>query len=264
MEKNTGKVMTTDEYNKFRRLPGNRSVTEMRVKKILKSIQQNGYIGCPIVVNEKMQVIDGQGRLESCKRLNVAIPYTVVPGTGLEECMALNRYSTSWGLKDYIELHVEEGKESYIYLLNLIKAYQGKGIGLNTITFASAGIIGCHESIKNGTFACNQEHYEEACRMLDYVVMVAHLFRKAGGKKDCYFIAIVFAWQDPNVDNITLMKQLEKYQIDIVGAHTVESALKVVEDIYNTRTKKKAYIVTDYKKAMNDKYSWYGKKYGLE
>lgn len=39
-------------------------------------------------------------------------------------------------------------------------------------------------------------------------------------------------------------------------------ALEQIEEIYNNRIQKKVYIKTNYRKAMDDKYSWYNKRYG--
>ena len=85
MDKITGNVYQTRDYSKFMRLEGNREVVSKRVVKITKSIQQNGYILNPIVVNEKMQVIDGQGRLEALKGLKMPIDYVIAEGAGLNE-----------------------------------------------------------------------------------------------------------------------------------------------------------------------------------
>lgn len=65
------KVYVTDKYSIFRRLSGNRDVKEARVKKIMRSIEKVGYIPNPIIVNENMEVVDGQGRLEAVKRLGL-------------------------------------------------------------------------------------------------------------------------------------------------------------------------------------------------
>ncbi|MBQ2600753.1 ParB N-terminal domain-containing protein [bacterium] len=68
-------VYRTTDYDKFKTLDGNRTVEKSRVNKILKSINDNGYIHCPIIVNERMEIIDGQGRLEAVKQLGIPVEY---------------------------------------------------------------------------------------------------------------------------------------------------------------------------------------------
>ena len=61
MEK-VANVYKTDDLRRFRMLLNNRQVTESRVKAIMKSIRDNGYLISPIITNEKFEIIDGQGR----------------------------------------------------------------------------------------------------------------------------------------------------------------------------------------------------------
>ena len=66
--KSSEEMFRTTDYDAFKRVLGNRKVLEDRVSKILASFDKIGYIPVPIIVNEKFEVIDGQGRLEACKR----------------------------------------------------------------------------------------------------------------------------------------------------------------------------------------------------
>ena len=79
------KIYRTTNYGMFRRLLGNRDVTEARISKIVNRIEENGYIESPIAINEKYEVIDGQGRLEALKRLKMPVDYYVVEGAGLKQ-----------------------------------------------------------------------------------------------------------------------------------------------------------------------------------
>ena len=97
------KVLVTNDYDMFKRLEGNRSVTELRVKKISNSIKTVGYVMNPIIVNERFEVIDGQGRLEVLRRLELPVYYIVVNGIGRKECIAMNINQTNWSLYDYIQ-----------------------------------------------------------------------------------------------------------------------------------------------------------------
>ena len=58
-----GQVVRTSNYGMFRKLDGNRGLNGRHIK-IKKSIEANGYIMSPIIINENYQIIDGQGRIE--------------------------------------------------------------------------------------------------------------------------------------------------------------------------------------------------------
>ncbi|WP_299997811.1 ParB N-terminal domain-containing protein, partial [uncultured Clostridium sp.] len=66
-------IQNTKDYLIFKKLEGNRPVVNRRVNKIIASIQNVGYITSPLIVNEKMEVIDGQGRLEALEQLKMPV-----------------------------------------------------------------------------------------------------------------------------------------------------------------------------------------------
>ena len=103
------KIYKTGELCKFKRLLGNRDITESRVSAIIDSIEKVGYQPVPILVNEKMEVIDGQGRLEACKRLGLPIYYIVKNGIGIDECMSMNIKMQNWTIYDFIKSRAEQG-----------------------------------------------------------------------------------------------------------------------------------------------------------
>lgn len=59
MAKEIGIVYEESDYSVFKPLLGNRIVDDFRKSKIKSSINKVGWIKNPIVVNEKLQVIDG-------------------------------------------------------------------------------------------------------------------------------------------------------------------------------------------------------------
>ena len=73
----------------------------------------------PIVVNEKFEIIDGQGRFKALKTLSLPIEYILIPGLGLEECKKMNENSTTWNSRNFIVSEAELGNENYQRLLNL-------------------------------------------------------------------------------------------------------------------------------------------------
>ena len=80
-------VYTTTDYGIFKRLVGNRDIPESRISKIVESIQTIGWVHNPIIVNERMEVIDGQGRLTALQRLKMPVEYIVAEGAGNKECI---------------------------------------------------------------------------------------------------------------------------------------------------------------------------------
>lgn len=96
------KIQSTTNYAMFKTLDGNRSVKDHRVDKIVQSIVDVGYITNPIIVNEKMEVIDGQGRLAALERLCLPVEYLVHEGIGIKECRSMNIHQSNWTDYDYV------------------------------------------------------------------------------------------------------------------------------------------------------------------
>ena len=77
MHNKVGFVYSTEDYSVFQKLNGNRDVLESRKNKIMESILERGWIRNPIVVNQKFEVIDGQGRLEALQELKMPVEYVI-------------------------------------------------------------------------------------------------------------------------------------------------------------------------------------------
>ena len=76
------KVEETTDYKQFKKVKGNRGYAQRHLKNLVSSIAQNNLLQySPIIVNDKMEVIDGQHRLAAAQSLGLPI-YYVVAGDG--------------------------------------------------------------------------------------------------------------------------------------------------------------------------------------
>jgi hypothetical protein len=114
---NTLNIEKTDEYSIFNTLTSNRVVNKKHVKVLKESLSET-QIPVPIIVNEQMEVIDGQHRLQAIKELGLEVYYITIPGLGLPDVIRLNHDAKNWTLRDYIEAYVAEGKENYQTLID--------------------------------------------------------------------------------------------------------------------------------------------------
>ena len=65
----TFQVRYTTDYSKFKLMPDNRDVDKKHVAELIINIRKRGQLQ-PILINEKWEVLDGQGRLRcGCKLL---------------------------------------------------------------------------------------------------------------------------------------------------------------------------------------------------
>ena len=73
MSQNDLQIHSTNDLSVFKILEGNRNINLANVERLVKSIEENGFLQMPIIVNENYEVIDGQHRLMAAKKLNSII-----------------------------------------------------------------------------------------------------------------------------------------------------------------------------------------------
>ena len=244
-------VYTTKNYAQFKKLLGNREVTPKRIDKIIKSIESVGYVTNPIIVNERMEIIDGQGRYEALKQLGMPIDYIVVKGVGVEACLNMNIYQEKWKIADYIDSYAERGDENYIKLKQLLKEYPL--FGLSVIATAINSVSKYNASaIKNGTLIITDEDYIKAIDNLDFIKELVPFAKRCNGKLEPFFQAVLYIEDMAGVDKNRLIQKI-KENIGIMNNWSdVGTAIQSIEEVYNKglSAKNHVFMFTEYRKLV--------------
>lgn len=112
----------TTDYEMFKKHPKNRDLDEFTVTKLQRSISIKNLLEFrPIMVNSKMEIIDGQHRLEAAKRLGVPVFYQIEPDAEANDILILNTNQKCWTQVNYLEFFAKEGKQHYIDLYRFMK-----------------------------------------------------------------------------------------------------------------------------------------------
>jgi len=253
-EQKIGSVFETTRYSMFKRLDGQRAVEHSRVLKVLRSIREVGQI-IPVIVNEKMEVIDGQARIEACKILGIPVRYVVMIGTGIEECRGCNSTASMWTLLGYISSFAELGNNSYIFVLKLFKRF-AETIPTHAILTIAFGRRVNTNTVRNGDLCLGENEYNRAVKTLEYVETFSEVLDRQKGRKDLYYTAVAYAYTRKGVDAERLKKKVFEIQ-NLPPAATMEQAIKDIEAVYNRNARDKAYMSYEYKKMIDAKASWY-------
>ncbi len=107
------KIRKSSDYDKFKRLLGNRDINQAHIVRIKQSVEEKGYLFNIIIVNEKMEIIDGQHRFEVFKELGLPIFYVVKRGYGLEQVHIYNQNAKNWTLTQFMESYAGMGRPNY-------------------------------------------------------------------------------------------------------------------------------------------------------
>lgn len=227
-------VYTTKNYDIFKRLVGNRDIPESRISKIVASIQEIGWIHNPIVVNEKMEVIDGQGRLTALQRLGMPVEYIIAEGAGSQECIYMNMNMVNWKQPDFIKSYAEQGNVNYQRLLSLMNLYAGGNLH---IIFTALYRISKprHKDIKQGTLQITEQQYFEAVARLKYIQPILEKLdmAKLPGSIIMLMQTLIYYYDYVEVDKDRLKKKVMKYIYNSNPWVTAGDCEKEVENVYN-------------------------------
>lgn len=109
-------VRKTMDYSIFGQVSGNREINEANIRGIMASINKKNLTQIrPILVDENMRVVDGQHRLEACKRLGLPVYYQVMTDLVSEDVILLNNQKR-WTTDDYINFFASKGIEDCVHL----------------------------------------------------------------------------------------------------------------------------------------------------
>lgn len=246
-DKVVSEVRRTNDYSKFKYLEGNRGIDEKRVQRIVESFELIGYIRNPIIVNEKFEIIDGQGRVEACKRLQMPVEYCIVKGIGVIECQAMNTVQQIWHIPDWIDSYANLGNENYIRFRNLYNE-MADDFKRMVVYAAAKGMLhqgNFNKNVKTGKLVITEDDVDRARETLEYLKKFKPMFKRIGGRIEWYDFALLWCHMDPEVDDKRLFKNVEKNQISLRRPTSIETALRELEEVYNKHGKKKAYPVTN-------------------
>lgn len=227
-------IYETRNYGIFKRLKGNRDITNKRIAIIKASIESVGYISNPIICNEKFEIIDGQGRYEALKQLDLPIEYRTISGIGIEECRAMNLKPTSWSIEDFVKSYAEYGNDNYIRLLNI---YEKHSIPLTTIYALCVNTNNSgrksQEVLRKGIFELSEKRAEEVNTICEYLKEFKDIQKKIGGRSDLFYGCIGWIALQPNVDKARLKVSMHQQYKTVTPFARTEDSLKEISDVYN-------------------------------
>lgn len=115
-------IEKTKDYDQFIFREDNRyKIDQAHVAKLRESIKSCNMLDLkPIVVNERMEIIDGQHRFLAARSLGVDIYYKIQQNIDTREVILLN-LTKSWGAMDYLNYYMKNGYQEYIKLYNFMK-----------------------------------------------------------------------------------------------------------------------------------------------
>lgn len=167
-------IKKTTDYDQFKSITSNRDVNRLHVRKLSQSIKQRNLLWAkPPLVNEKLEVIDGQHRLEACMMVKADFYYVIAKGLTKDDMAILNTNQKNWTAADFINYYTIEGKRDYIELSKLINKYEDLKVSM-LISFAGGGSQS--GGVKQGTWkAVSVDRARQVCEWI-MIIRKGHPF----------------------------------------------------------------------------------------
>ena len=230
-----GNIYETRDYEQFKTLLGNRDVEPERFKKI-ETAMRIKQLPIPIVVNEKMEVIDGQGRLAVCKKHGFPISYIICDGLGIDDCVAANLNFTQWSSKDVVKRYAKTGGADYQRLLELVETYKVSCDDVFNAAGKSNTEKGKREKVRRGELVFTEEDYDKAMQRLEYAEDIFRAIADSGKqvkRKNILRNCIIKCAKTAGYDHKRMKKVCADNAISYRDAGNLPDMLKQLAFFYN-------------------------------
>jgi hypothetical protein len=118
-------ITKTTDYDKFKRIIGNRSQNRKHIKRLSDSLTEHPELAkvVPVIINENYEIIDGQHRFQALRSLALPVYYYMVSGLTIADVQILNSNTRNWNPLDYAKSFSELGNKNYKIYLQFRKKY---------------------------------------------------------------------------------------------------------------------------------------------
>mgnify|MGYP003661985876 CR=1 FL=1 len=245
--KEISKVYFTNDLDMFTEMKGNRIPNLSHIRKLTFSMTENGVLMNPIIVNEYMQVVDGQHRLQAAKEIKKGIYFIIAKNYTLKEVHTLNLNQKNWNNKDYLHGYADMGVFPYIRLRNFFN--------LNNDFTLSDCILMCSNvtSIKYGyyekakwkkskqkVFAEGTWEGKDFILAQEYADRLKEIKKYYDGYNKAVFVGTMLGmFTNKNFNYNVFLSKLKTQPTELVDCSNREQCKVLIEKIYNFRNRNK-------------------------
>lgn len=227
-------IMSTDDYGLFKQMKGNRLVDQNHVKELQGLMLTNGNLTdqFPIVVNKRMEVIDGQHRLEALKGLGWNVCFIKEDDANITMVRAINLGNKNWDWRDMAESYAELGNKEYRWFINFIDKYE--------INFSLASRLTGLKS--RGRNALSSPYYVGDLiieNKEDVIKQAEHLKEALSYTSDTmsthdFGFALLHLMQSPAYNESRMLDKLKQKGYKLPDRASRADMLRVLEELFNS------------------------------
>lgn len=232
------KLLKTDKYDMFNKQTGNRDLKRVKELKDTILLDGNSYpFFSPIIVNDDLEVIDGQHRLEICKELKCEVEYIVRKGLKIYDTVNMNRVANAWKNSDIITSYIDRGLGLFPDVNILCKKYN-----LDPVTIL--GIVDRKYTKRDALIKCKavlpisrDDLYAKVDKYAPLLKdILSHRVNANSSKCSTEMLESIMRMIDSvGYDHSVFVAQLDKYPHLFRSANLIKYNIEMLETLYNYR-----------------------------
>jgi len=230
------KTLVTKDYSVFKHLKGNRDISEPHVLDVIEKIKQAGGQMMPVIVNELMEIIDGQHRVIALQRLKMPVYYVIRHGWGLEEAQILNSTSKQWNDPAYLKSYVQLESPEYLKYYEFKKKFGfGHSVNLALLSghYTTEGGTKHNKEFREGKFTVKK--WNEAVEIAERVTSLKGFY--VGYKRRPFINAMAMLSRTRGYNHDHMLQKMKFRHKLLVHCVSVDQYLDIlVMEIYNYKS----------------------------
>ena len=229
---NNKNIHITKNYNDFKFVKGNRAINYTHVNNLVDSIKEKD-LQMPIIVDEKMNIIDGQHRFEAYRLLKKDVHFIIKKNFNLNDIRQVNSVQKSWTPITYMNSFKDLGIKDYVYLEWFVRTYKF-GIRESVQMLTNAKATGPKDMVefKLGKFKIT--NLEKGKRMANKINKVGEYFSHY--KKRTFVTAMIAALTKKEFEWSRFEQKLENFSAMLKNQGSRDDFLINIEKLYNHKT----------------------------
>jgi len=229
-------IISTKDYSVFKTLKGNRIINQKNLRRIIASMRKKVHRS-PIQVNERMEIIDGQHRLEARRELGLPVEYYISKGADLTTVQDLNTNTENWKIDDYLNSYIAKGLKDYIIYKQFLDAYK---FNHRITMYLLTGDTRTNEAtFKEGEFKIKD--IQQASEIASKLNLVGAYYD--GYKRRTFCYAFVSCLKNKKFVFEEFLNKLSYQRSKLFDCARVDQYLEIIEEIYNYKRSVKDKIV---------------------
>ena len=230
----TRKTQESTDYSKFSFLVDNRQTARTHINKLKDAIQRNPEIleVQPILVNEKLEIIDGQHRFVAASELGLPISYTLVKGLNINTAREMNVLQRRWHMDDYAMSYAKAGDLNYKAYNEYRREHPGISGSLLITIMASSESGHPTTDFRSGKFVIKREQADIEWLLAE----LEHIKEITNGEiplSRAFVQALTKCIDNADFIYDTFLANLRTKPESFHRTSVVRDSLRMIEDIYN-------------------------------